>query len=658
MCGIVGKLSWNQQAVDADAMASMIDMVRHRGPDSVGIYTNNGIGLAHARLSVIDLESGRQPMKTADGRFVITFNGEIYNYVELRETLMARGCQFRTRSDTEVVLHAFREYGARCVEYFNGQWALAIWDDVERRLFLSRDRFGIRPLFYTRAEWGFLFASEIKSLFAHQGVAREIDPRGLCQLLTYWAPLAPVTLFRGIEEFPPGHNLFVDANRRIRPSRYWSLDYEPETACQSSEEWGEELRELLADATRLRLRADVPVGAYLSGGLDSTVTASLTRRFCGDRLRTFSVTFDDEEYDESEHQRTAAACLGGGHRALQCTYHHIARVFPQVVWHAEKPVFRTAAAPLKLLAEMVHAAGLRVVLTGEGADEMLGGYDIFKEAKVRRFCATQCDSKLRARLFSELYPYLPNVQAQPPAFRQAFFRTSAEDLKNPLVSHLPRWRMSEQTKRFLTADYAWDGQANGQYEAVMNRLPADFGRWPPFCQAQYLETAILMPGYILSTQGDRMAMAHGVEGRFPFLDHRVAQLAARLPPRLKMKGIEEKYLLKKAFRDVVPREIARRKKQPYRAPDAASFFTRDWKSTREDYVSELLSPERLQEGGVFQPPVVAKLLRKIDNGNATSTRDNMAFVTILSTQILIDQFINRFPRRQTSAEEVLDVVPT
>jgi asparagine synthase (glutamine-hydrolysing) len=301
----------------------------------------------------------------------------------------------------------------------------------------------------------------------------------------------------------------------------------------------------------------------------------------------------------------------------------------------------------------VHASDFKVVLTGEGADEILGGYDIFKEAKVRRFLAAQPDSEQRAALFGRLYPYLPHLQNQSVAMRRAFFRTRGEDLESPFFSHLPRWGMSAQLRRFLTPEFS-RADVDGDHADLRGWLPASFAQWKPFCQAQFLEAALLMPGYILSTQGDRMAMAHSVEGRFPFLDHRVAEFAATVPPRLKMMGLNEKYLLKRAFRDRIPDQVLQRSKQPYRAPDAKSFFTHDWQSTRADYVAHLLSPERLAAAGVFQPSAVAGLLHKARQGKATGTRDNMALVAILSTQILIDTFIDNFPHRVPAAGTLLD----
>ncbi|MFV1966960.1 MAG: asparagine synthase (glutamine-hydrolyzing), partial [Pirellulaceae bacterium] len=386
MCGIAGACQLDGGRTDARFLRDMIAMVRHRGPDAVGTYVEQAVGLAHARLSIIDLENGSQPMQNGDESLAITFNGEIFNYIELRDTLKARGHGFRTQSDTEVILHAYEEYGEECVHHFNGQWAFAIWDRHREKLFLSRDRFGIRPLYYTQSGSRFLFASEVKSLFVDPSVHRDLDPQGLSQLFTFWATIAPATVFRNVAELPPGHNLTVH-NGQVRVCRYWNIRYDEPPVEVSSSQWADELRELLLDATRLRLRADVPVGAYLSGGLDSSVTAALAKRIIEGRLRTFSVTFDDEEYDESSYQRQLVDALGVDHQSVHCRQADIARVFPEVVWHAEKPMLRTAPAPLFLLSRQVHAAGFKVVLTGEGADEMLGGYDIFKEAKVRRFCA-------------------------------------------------------------------------------------------------------------------------------------------------------------------------------------------------------------------------------------------------------------------------------
>jgi asparagine synthase (glutamine-hydrolysing) len=642
VCGIAGILRFDGGDASPELVRNMAAQVRHRGPDALEVAVDGPVGLGHTRLSIIDLAGGRQPMQTSDGALTVAFNGEIFNYRELRDELRTAGHEFRTHSDTEVILHAYRQWGEECVHRFNGQWAFAVWDNPARRLFLSRDRLGIRPLFYTQAGGRLLFGSEVKCLLADPAVERRLDPRGLDQLFTFWTTVAPTTVFAGVRELPPGHNMTVEHGRiDVRP--YWRLTYAPDENQRPADEYAEQLSELLTDATRLRLRADVPVGAYLSGGLDSSITTALVRQVSRNHLRTFSVTFPDGQFDESRYQRELVEFLGTEHQAFHCSAGAIAEVFPDVVWYTEKPVLRTAPAPLYLLSRCVHESGFKVVLTGEGADEVLGGYDIFKEAKVRRFCARQPDSAFRAALLAKLYPYLPHIQAQSIPYRLAFFRARPEDLASPFFSHLPRWSVTAQLKRLYSPDWRAAVGEHDVYEDVGRLLPDDYAHWPPLCQAQFLETVLLMPGYILSSQGDRMSLANAVEGRFPFLDHRVAEFAATLPPRLKMNGLTEKYLLKRALGQLVPPSVAARTKQPYRAPDAASFFDFDTHAARAEYVDELLGPERIARDGIFHPPAVEALVRKAREGKILGNRDNMALVGVLSTQLVLDRFIHNVP---------------
>ncbi len=313
------------------------------------LHVDGPVGLGHARLSIIDIDGGSQPMQIQDRTLWITFNGEIFNYLELREDLVKKGHHFKTRSDTEVILHLYQEEGERCVDRLNGQWAFAIWDAPKQRLFLSRDRMGVRPLYYTEAGGKFLFGSEIKALLACSDVTRELDLQALDQAFTFWVTLPPRTAFRNIKQLPPGHSLILE-NKRVRVFQYWGMDMVPEGgyAEENEPKLAHQLLDLLADATRLRLRSDVPVGAYLSGGLDSTLTTALVRKLAGDRLRTFSVSFDDPEYDESSHQREASRFLDTDHCETVCSPHDVRNVFPDVIWHTEQPVLRTAPAPLFL----------------------------------------------------------------------------------------------------------------------------------------------------------------------------------------------------------------------------------------------------------------------------------------------------------------------
>lgn len=636
MCGISGVFKFDGGQADAHQLGAMIGTLQHRGPDASGVMAAGSCGLAHARLSIIDLETGAQPMSTTDGQLSITFNGEIFNYIELREALLSEGYSFATRSDTEVILNAYRKYGEDCVNHFNGQWAFAIWDAKNQTMFLSRDRLGVRPLFFTRTRDSFLFASEIKALLTCPGVVAEIDPHGLDQIFTFWSALAPRTVFKNISQLPPGCSMLVK-NNTVRIWKYWSVEYVPvEEDGTSERKLAEELLCLLSDATQIRLRSDVPVGAYLSGGIDSTVTTALVKKLAGERLRSFSVSFDDAEFDESSYQQEASSFIGTQHSNVCCSYVDIAQVFPQVIWHTEQPILRTAPAPMFLLSKHVRGSGFKVVLTGEGADEMLGGYDIFKEAKIRRFWGRNLESKWRPMLLKRLYPYMESIQRQPPAYLKKFFRVTSEDLASPFFSHLPRWELTAKLKLFFS-DAVRSELAPEEALGEMSRaLPEAFSTWDHFNQAEYLESVYLLPGYILSSQGDRMAMAHSVEGRYPFLDHRVVEFAAKIPPNLKMKVLDQKRLLKLASDGLIPPSIRQRPKQPYRAPDGKSFFS----PAMPEYAEEMLSPGALRQNGIFDAGAVTSLVNKFKAGRASGVKDNMALIGILSTQLVVEHFIH------------------
>jgi asparagine synthase (glutamine-hydrolysing) len=636
VCGIAGIAATNGDRIDADRLADMIAMLAHRGPDGHGLHVDRSVGLAHARLSIVDLAGGRQPMSNEDGSIWITFNGEIFNHVELREELTRKGHHFRTRSDTEVILHLYEEEGADAVRRLNGQWAFGLWDARRRLLFLSRDRIGVRPLFYHRSTRRLLFASEIKALFADPSVSRALDPRGLDNIFTFWTTLPPRTVFRDVRELPPGHSLLWRDGECVETT-HWQPTFAPSDDTRPESDWIEELDACLTTATRLRLRADVPVGALLSGGLDSSLITTLAARTSPAPPRTFSIAFDDPEFDESLHQRRVARALNVDHRELRCSHDDIVRVFPDVVWHAETPILRTAPAPMFLLARCVRDAGYKVVLTGEGADEIFGGYAIFKEAKLRRFWSKHPESRLRPLLLSRLYPFMPELKRQPPAFREGFFHVKPDDVAHPCFSHLPRWRLTSRLKLFFSN--ATRDALNG-YDSIAERssqLPPAYETWDELSRAQYLEMTSLLPGYILSSQGDRMAMAHGVEGRFPFLDPDVVSFGSRLPASLKLRRLVEKYLLKRFASSIVPAPVWRRSKQPYRAPGAKAFF-----DGRAGYVGDLLSSDQLRRDGIFNPRAVELLLRKYRAGRAVAEKDDMALVAILSTQIVLDRFVNHF----------------
>ncbi|PZQ28390.1 MAG: asparagine synthase (glutamine-hydrolyzing) [Stenotrophomonas acidaminiphila] len=642
MCGIAG-FAGAVQGVPEDraTLQHMIGTLHHRGPDGSGTHVEPGVGLAHARLAIIDLATGQQPLHDGNETVWTVFNGEIFNYVELREELEAQGYRFRTRSDTEVIVHLYHRDGDRFVERLNGQFAIAVWDTLRRRLLLARDRAGIRPLYHATARGRVWFASEIKALLAALPECATFNPDGLAQAFTFWGPCDPDTLFSGIDSLPPGHLLAVEADGTRTLTQYWDWSFPSAgdaPAFASFDDAVHELRDLLDDAVRLQLRADVPVGAYLSGGLDSSGIVALVKRSGIAAVRTFSVTFEDAEFDEREPQQTMVRHLGTEHTTLHCTRRDIADAFPTLIHHTEAPVLRTAPVPLMLLSGLVRHSGYKVVLTGEGADEVFGGYDLFKEAKVRRFWARNPESQWRHLLLGRLYGYLKHSPVGTPGFARSFFGQGMEHLPRPVFAHAPRWTTSRRALAFLSPELQSRVAGFDPFSFYEQRLPATIDNWSPLARDQYVEAKSLMAAYLLSSQGDRVAMANSIEGRFPFLDHRLIEFANRLPPQWKLRGLTEKHILRKALAPLLPPEIARRTKQPYRAPDAGSFFT---DGRPADYVDELLSPERIRDAGCFDAGKVRLLFEKCRNGRAMGFADNQAFVGILSTMLLHDGFIRR-----------------
>lgn len=632
MCGICGTYSDGHQP-GTRRVTAMMYALRHRGPDGSGYFIDDQVTLGHTRLSIVDTANGTQPMCNEDECVWVTFNGEIFNHIELRDQLTDRGHSFRTRCDTEVIVHAWEEWGTGAFERFNGQWALAIWDRRTRELTLSRDRYGVRPLYYTWVNRELRFASEMKALFAVGGQRPELDPVGLDQTFTLWSPVAPRTPFLGISQVPPGSYLKIHHGHSTMGS-YW-FPYFPEAGsvpARPIEETAGELRERLIDAVRLRFeRSDVPVGAYLSGGLDSSVTASLIASFTDCEVDTFSLRFRSAEHDEGKFQRLLTQHLGSTHHEVVVSERDIADVFPEVVWHAEHPLLRTAPAPMFLLSRLVRDAGYKVVVTGEGADEVLAGYDIFLEAKVRQAWANDPDPRARERAVSQLYPWMDRSPAKAPAFAAAFFGRNL-DLSDPAMSHRPRWDSTAALKSMLTDHLR---VASTAADDIVATMPPGNERWDMLGRAQWLEMTTLLPGYILASQGDRMLMANSVEGRFPFLDVEVGRFANSLAPEQKILGLDEKHILKRAFADMVPQEILKRPKQPYRAPDAASFF----EDGQPEWVAEVSSPDAVSRAGVFRPDLVANLVAKAERrrGLGLSNTDNMRLVSVLSTQLLLQR---------------------
>jgi len=622
MCGIAGIVRPKPgPPPEEDALLRMAGAIRHRGPDGFGYAVDSGCGLVNTRLSIFDLPGGWQPIEE-EGRdgAIIVYNGEVYNHYELRRELEARGETFHTTTDTEIVLRLLERDGLAALDKLNGQFSLAWWQPGPRRLTLIRDRFGVRPLHYALQDDGTLvFGSEAKAIFASGEVRPEPDLRGIDDVFTLWGPRPPRTVFKNVKQVHQGGVLVWQAGKIVEERLWWAPSFDSASAPEG------DLEELMRDSVRLRLRADVPVGAYLSGGLDSSLIVALAQQETEHQLRTFSVAFHDPNYDERPHQEEVARALGTDHHVVDIGPGEIANAFPEVIRHVEQPLVRTAPVPLFLLSEKVREQDIVVVATGEGADELFWGYDLFKEVVVRELYESDPDAA--RELLEQLYGYLPAEARRGPAWDRFLLETG--EAGDPLSSHMTRVQATAAVKAFYRPEVAAEIGEGQSLERLRAGLPDSFSRWSSLEKASWLEISTLLEPYLLAAQGDRVAMAHGVEGRFPFLDHRVFQYAASLPPDRKLSGMREKAVLRDLASELLPAEIVDRGKQPYRAPEVTPFFD----AGAPSWVEESLGPEALAETGIWDEKRVEGLLRRCRAGKATGFREGMALIGILSTQL-------------------------
>jgi len=651
MCGIAG---FHSPAFASDqferTIVDMLSRIQHRGPDESGYFFDDAAAIGSVRLSVIDLHTGSQPMSDHSGRHWIVYNGEVYNYKALKEQLQEKGYKFRTESDTEVVLLSYLAWGKDCFAKFNGGFAVAIYDALTHELVLARDRFGKRPLFYCLQGKTVLFASELKAFANIPGFQFQWDSEQLASIFVHWTPLPHQTGFKNIQQLPTAGVLQV-RDGTIQLAQYADLEMTGETFTGTEEEAAEKTRSLLHESVRLRLQSDVAVGVYLSGGLDSSIVALLATQLNSQPVRTFSVSFTDPQFDEASFQEETSAFLGTEHTTLKVSGADIARDFPDAVFHAEVPLFRTALVPLFGLSSMVRDHGVKVVLTGEGSDEGFLGYDIFKETYLLDRWRQGLDDQGRERLIKGLYPYLPHYNSENSRSITANYARFAEEGKAPYLAHSIRFSNSRLALRFLK-----DGGDPDRSMAAHVREHQDlFTQLGSVAQTQWLEFQTLLPGYLLSSQGDRMALAHGVENRCPFMDPSLLAWAFSLPLEYRLRdGTQEKHILKQAFKNKLPLSVLSRSKRPYLAPDAASFLG----DVHVDYLESILSLEELRKIDALDTDFVSKFLDKLKNTDQSkiSPRDNQAFLLLLSLSLLDRYFVRNLHPQLTSAPALTNVV--
>jgi asparagine synthase (glutamine-hydrolysing) len=604
MCGIAGFVSRNEHREMAAARAVLDRMCRviaHRGPDDQGMLVDERVALGMRRLSIIDLPGGHQPMSGCGGAVTIVFNGEIYNYRELQRELESRGHQFKTHSDTETIVHTYEEYGASCVEHLRGMFAFAIWDSRSRELFIARDRVGKKPLYYTITPGGTLmFGSELKSLREHPEFRAEINLEALDAYLTFGYVPDPLTIFRDVHKLPPGHYLMFKDDR-VRVEQYWDFPYEhpQQNPARSEDECLEELRELLDEAVRLRMEADVPLGAFLSGGVDSSTVVGLMSRHASQPVKTFSIGFHEDSYNELKYARIAAERFGTDHHEFVVTP-DICEIVDDLVWHFDEPFADSSAIPTYMVSKLAREH-VTVALSGDGGDELFAGYTRYALDRKRSGFAN-LPRVVRQGVMQPLGRNLPHG-----AWGRNYLHNVALDPLDRYIEDVSVFtrlnRPSLYTKSFQ--QQLGTSEAAQRFRELAARSRADASLDPLL----YLDSKTYLPGDIL-TKVDRMSMAVSLEARVPLLDHKLIEfVCTRIPASMKMKGLETKHIFKRAVRDLVPTEILDRPKQGFGIP------IDQWinQQLRERVRGTLTEPRTMQRGYV-EPRYVQLLLDEHERG--------------------------------------------
>jgi asparagine synthase (glutamine-hydrolysing) len=636
MCGIAGWANLDARVPSnngaSEILRAMCERLTHRGPDSEGLMVSEGVALGMRRLAVIDLMTGEQPATSEDNRISVIFNGEIYNYKELRAGLQARGHQFRSQSDTEVLPHLYEEYGAKMLEHLNGMFAFALWDARAKRLLLARDRFGEKPLYWGIFKNQLLFASEPKALLAHPLVQPRLNLQSLRQYLAFDYVPAPLSIYEGIYKLPAAHALTLE-DGQVEINSYWQLSYKTVESDFTEEAAGERLRELLFDAVRLRLMSDVPLGVLLSGGIDSSTIAALAARASTEAVKTFSVSFAESSFDESTYARRVAKFLGTDHYEERLSANLAANLVSEIGSWMDEPLSDPSLVPTYLLSRFTRRH-VTVALSGDGSDELFAGYPMYRAHKLAETYA-RVPKALRSALIEPLVRHLP-VKTKNLSFDYKARRfISGADYEEVARHHI--WFGSFTAKdqaQLLTAEVR-RATNDDVYSEARRILDEECDAETLVERMQCLDARLYLAGDIL-TKVDRASMTVSLEVRAPFLDHRIAEYAASLPVNYKLRGRNSKYILKRAVRGLVPSFVERRSKKGFGVPVA------EWlKKTLRPLARDLLAPARLRRHGLFDPQYVARLQNEHERGVANHRK---LLWTLLMFELWHESFIET-PRR-------------
>jgi asparagine synthase (glutamine-hydrolysing) len=606
MCGICGVFTLNGTAVDRALVRQMSATLAHRGPDGSGTFVSGPIGLGHRRLSIIDLEGGAQPFGSDDGKLRVVFNGEIYNFIELREELINKGHTFRTRSDTEVIIHGYEEWGINVVEKFNGIFAFALWDENKEQLLLARDHLGVKPLYYTTIGQRFLFASEIKALLADPQCPREVNFKGLGQLFTLRYVPSPATLFRAINKLPPGHLMLV-ASSGITIRRYWN--WTPQLAEADETELVERYQSLLQDAVRLQMRSDVPVGLFLSSGIDSNALLAIMSAQVDRPVHTFTIGFEQgERSNETDEARVVASRYGADHTEMIVGPRDYEGYYERYLWDLEEPVGNETAAAFYFVS-LIARQKVKVVLTGQGADEPWAGYDRYKGVKL-------------SQIYSRLPNFVTGYMVRPlvgrfssnEKVRRAAESLDEQDLLSRFVKIYSFYTSGMKQKLFqpwIREEISMDGI---EAREGLRQLQADVAGLDPLTQMLYIDTRASLPDDLLMVS-DKTSMANSLEARVPYLDYRVVEFIESLPPRLKLRGMQGKYLHKKALEKWLPREVIQRKKKGFANP------INQWlRASMQHYVGDCLLSDSSATRRYFNQDYIRSLVAQHQAGEQNYLR--------------------------------------